>query len=61
MIETMVQRINTEISFAKKHYDVSGKDEEHIRNMAKIHGMIEMLEIVTEKKYIIEENGLAEK
>lgn len=60
MEEKMISRINVEIMAAAKEFG-NVSNETHQRNMAKIHGMVAMLSIVTEKDYIITENGLVEK
>ena len=56
----MLSRINKEIERVKKHYEQKGWDNAHERNLAKVHGMLEMLEVVTGKCYIFDENGVTE-
>lgn len=60
MTNEMIKRINEEIAYAKRHFDNNGYDECHARTMQRIYGMLDMLTIVTSKKYIITENGLEE-
>lgn len=60
MENKMIEVINCEIEMADKLY--SGKqDEAHNIRMARIFGMIQMLQIATEKQYLITKNGIIER
>ena len=59
MKEQMIKKINSEIAMAKMYYDMYKENDP--RMISKIYGMIEMLEIVTGKKYGFNENGVFEK
>ena len=56
-----VKRINQEIKWAVDDFRNGGHDELYQRNVAKINGMIEILQIYTGKDYQITENGLIER
>lgn len=55
----MIEQINSKIRDAKENF--TEWNETHERRMAEIYGMIDMLSIVTEKSYVITENGIKEK
>ena len=60
--EKMIERINKEISYALNLFKNFGsRDECYQRNITKIHGMIEMLTILTGNDYVITESGLKER
>ena len=59
--EKMIERINKEISYALHLFKNFGsRDECYQRNITKIHGMIDMLTILTGNDYVITESGLKE-
>lgn len=59
--EKMIERINREISYALYLFKNFGsRDECYQRNITKIHGMIDMLTILTGNDYVITEAGLKE-
>ena len=59
--EKMIERINKEISYALHLFKNFGsRDECYQRNITKIHGMIDMLTILTGNDYVITEAGLKE-
>ena len=58
-IEKMIEQINSKIRYAKENF--TEWNATHERRMAEIYGMIDMLSIVTEKSYVITENGIKEK
>jgi len=58
-ISRMLERINFKIRYAKENF--TEWNESHALRMAEIDGMIDMLSIVTEKEYVITENGLEER
>lgn len=60
MEKKMIERINQEIEFCKRFYETATR-ETHNVNIARLNGMIEMLSLVTGKKYYFDENGLHEK
>lgn len=57
-INKMIERIEMRIRYAKENY--TEWNESHSRRMGEIDGMIEMLSMITGKKYAITENGLKE-
>lgn len=57
-INTMIERINSKITYAKENF--TQWDNLHSLRMARIEGMVEMLQIATGKNYIITEDGLKE-
>ena len=59
MEEQMIEKINSEIAMAVMFYNMH--KENCPRTISKICGMIEMLEIVTGKKYGFNSNGVFEK
>ena len=60
--EKMIERINKEISYALHLFKNFGsRDECYQRNITKIHGMIDMLTILTGNDYVITESGLKER
>ena len=59
IINKMLERINFKIRYAKENF--TEWNATHERRMAEIYGMIDMLSIVTEKSYVITENGIKEK
>ena len=59
IINKMLERINFKIRYAKENF--TEWNTTHERRMAEIYGMIDMLSIVTEKSYVITENGIKEK
>ena len=60
--EKMIERINKEISYALHLFKNFGsRDECYQRNITKIHGMIDMLTILTGNDYVITEAGLKER
>ena len=60
MLEKMISEINKEIERTKEYYERNGWDNGHEKNLARINGMIKMLEIATGKSYTFDENGLTE-
>lgn len=58
-VEKMIKIINEEIGNAAFLYRIEGKNNQC--KIAKINGMIEMLEIASGKEYEFDENGLHEK
>lgn len=58
IINTMIERINSKITYAKENF--TQWDNLHSLRMARIEGMVEMLSIATGKNYIITEDGLKE-
>ena len=58
VINTMIERINSKITYAKENF--TQWDNLHSLRMARIEGMVEMLQIATGKNYIITEDGLKE-
>lgn len=58
-INKMLERINFKIKYAQENF--IEWDATHERRMAEIDGMIDMLSIVTNKEYVITENGLEER
>lgn len=63
MEEKVLKRINFYIKQAEREFNDNGRkfDESHKMNLAKIHGMLETLSIVTNKSYVITENGVEER
>ena len=59
IINEMVERINFRIKLAKETF--TGWTPSHERRMGEIDGMIDMLSIVTGKKYVVTEEGLEER
>ena len=57
-INKMIERIEMRIRYAKENF--TEWNETHSRRMGEIDGMIEMLSIVTGKKYVVTEKGLKE-
>lgn len=60
MIEKMINEINKEIERTKEYYERNGWDNAHEKHLAKVNGMITMLEIATGKSYTFDESGLHE-
>lgn len=59
--EKMIEKINQEIVKAIEHYNF-WKNANMMNNaIERIKGMIQMLELVTGKEYIIEEDHIVEK
>lgn len=58
IIDKMVEHINSKIRYTQENY--TEWNEIHSIKIAEINGMIDMLSIVTEKNYVITENGLEE-
>lgn len=56
--DNMIDRINFKIMIANKHF--TGWNDMYTIRMAEIDGMIDMLSIVTGKKYKIANDGLKE-
>jgi hypothetical protein len=59
IINKMLERINFKIKYAQENF--TEWNTTHNRRVAEIDGMIDMLSIVTNKEYVITENGLEEK
>lgn len=59
IINKMLEHINFKIKYAQENF--TEWNTTHDRRMAEIDGMIDMLSIVTDKEYVITENGLEEK
>ena len=59
MTEKMIERINNEIKISKKYFELTGETD--TLTNCKIIGMIQMLEIATNKEYYFDENGLHER
>lgn len=57
-IEKMIKKINAEIETSYRFFKWNGKNDWN--SIARIHAMIEMLQIVTDKKYSFDETGLIE-
>lgn len=55
----MMSKIDEEVAMAKKAFNMNDKVL-YQREMDTIHGMLEMLRIVTEKNYKISDNGIKE-
>ena len=58
IINTMIERINSKITYAKENF--TQWNNLHSLRMTRIEGMVEMLSIATGKNYIITEDGLKE-
>ena len=58
-VEKMIETINNLIERATN--DFTEWNHSHELRMARIDGMVEMLEMITGKEYIVTENGLKEK
>lgn len=56
--DKMLEHINFKIQYAKENY--SEWNESHAVRLGEIRGMVDMLSIVTGKKYIVTELGLEE-
>lgn len=61
MEEKMIARINEEIEYVKNLYDQWNNPEWIQTNIAKIDGMMIMLELVTGKKYYRDNDGVHER
>lgn len=59
IINKMLERINFKIRYAQENF--TEWNESHALLMAEIDGMIDMLSLVTEKDYVVTENGLEER
>lgn len=59
-LETMIKRINEEINFCVYEYKTSGRTMFYYRQLGKIHGMIDILQIATGKRYVMDESGVKE-
>ena len=60
MENKMIEVINDEIKWADKLYS-SSCEEVHNERMARIFGMIQMLQIATGKQYLITKDGISER
>ena len=58
IINKMLERINFKIKYAQENF--TEWNTTHNRRLAEIDVMIDMLSIVTNKEYVITENGLEE-
>ena len=61
MENKMIERINQEIEYTKQLFEQWNNHEWIKTNLAKIDGMIEMLEIATGKKYYRDNDGVHER
>jgi len=62
IIEAMVKdKIKLQLEIAQDNFKITGWNESHSCRMAKIDGMIEVLEMFTDKEYYYDENGLHER
>lgn len=59
IVNKMLERINSKISYAQENF--TEWNAAHERRMAEIDGMIDMLSIATGKNYVVTENGLEER
>lgn len=59
MVEKMIEKINETIELSKKQYEATGIID--VIGNHKIYGMIEMLQIATEKEYYFDNEGLHER
>lgn len=60
-INTIVTEINAAIGLAKIEYDMNGRSEYYNRKVSEVYGMIKVLEMITDKNYCFDENGLRER
>lgn len=58
MEQKMIERINKEIEMARMYFDMNGKNDQ--RSIDRISGMVEMLQIATDKVYGFDQNGVYE-
>ena len=63
MDKKLIEAINKMITEAAREFHANGDQwtPAHERNIAKIHGALEMLEVATGKKYVFDENGAKER
>lgn len=63
MEKKLLEAVNKMITEAAREFHANGDKwtPAHERNIAKIHGALEMLETATGKKYVFDENGAKEK
>lgn len=59
-IERMKRRINRMIDNAKEHFEMYGWNQSYDLKIARIDGCLTMLEMLTEKEYYYDDNGLHE-
>ena len=53
--------INDWIDSARKEFETNGRSNWYFTAINRIYGMIEGLQVLTEKKYFFDENGLHER
>lgn len=63
MEKKLLETVNKMITEAAREFHSNGDKwtPAHERNIAKIHGALEMLETATGKKYVFNENGIQER
>lgn len=59
--DIMIEKINSKIFMADDEYKAFGKSDYYNTLMAKIYGMIELLEAVDGKNYAVTNVGLVER
>ena len=60
-INAMIERINEYIQFAVNDYNENGASKWNDEQRVRIFGMIEMLNIVTGKDYMLTKDGVIER
>lgn len=60
-MEKIKNKIETLIEWANDSFKKNGWDNSHELKLAKIDGLVQALEILTEKEYYYDENGLHER
>lgn len=59
IMESLIKkRINSLLTIANENYKQFGWNEAHEKRMARIDGMTEVLQMLTDKDYYYTENGL---
>ena len=59
--DIMIDKINSKIFMALDEYKAFGRSDYYNTLITKIYGMIELLEAVDGKNYVITESGLVER
>ena len=60
-LNEITKEINAAIGIAKIEYSMNGTSIYYNRKVSEVYGMIKVLEMITDKDYYFDENGLHER